>query len=396
MPKAAMHRPVDPTTLSARARPGPLDETDHLAGGRLTVDLAALAANWRSLAARAAPAETAGVVKGDGYGMGLEAATGTLADAGCRTFFTATIAEALRAKAVVPEAAVYVLNGFPPGAAGLVADADLRPVLGSLEEVEDWAGLGRSRGRAFPSALHVDTGMNRLGLARDVAVAVAGRADLRPHLGLSLLMSHLACADTPEHPLNARQLAAFSAARALFPGVPASLANSAATLALPDTHFDLVRPGIAVYGGQAVVGRANPMRPVATLEGRIIKIREADAGDSVGYGAAETLGRRSRLAVVGIGYADGFPRAAGSSDTTGGASGWIAGHRVRLVGRVSMDLLVYDVTDVPPDLARRGDWIELFGTHVPVDDVAARAGTIGYEILTQLGRRFDRDTVGRA
>ena len=396
MPKAAMHRPVDPSSLTAPVRPVPLDETDHLAGGRLTIDLAALAANWRSLAARSGPSECAGIVKGDGYGIGLEAATGTLADAGCRTFFAATIAEGLRAKAVVPEAAVYVLNGFPPGAAALVADAGLRPVLGSLEEVEDWAALGRSRGRPLPAALHVDTGMNRLGLARDVATSVAADPELRRHLGLTLLMSHLACADTPDHPLNARQFEAFQAARALFPGVPASLANSAATLALPATHFDLVRPGIAVYGGQAVSKRDNPMRPVAVLEGRIIKIREAGAGESVGYGAAETLSRPSRLAVVGIGYADGFPRAAGSSDATGGAAGWLAGHRVPLVGRVSMDLLVYDVTDVPPGAARRGDWIELFGDHVPVDDVAARAGTIGYEVLTHLGSRFSRDYVGQA
>lgn len=395
MPKAAMHRPVDPSALTAPVRAVPFDEADHLAGGRLTVDLGALAANWRSLAARAAPGACGGVVKGDGYGVGLEAATQTLVAAGCRSFFAATIAEARRAKAVAPEAVVYVLNGFPPGAAGLVADAGLRPVLGSLEEVEDWAALGRARGRPQPAALHVDTGMNRLGLARDVAVAVAANAELRPHLGLALLMSHLACADTPDHPLNARQLDAFIAARALFPGVPASLANSAATLALPATHFDLVRPGIAVYGARAVASMANPMRPVARLEGRIIKIREAGIGESVGYGAAETLGRPSRLAVVGIGYADGFPRAAGSSDATGGAAGWLAGHRVPLVGRVSMDLLVYDVTDVPPEHARRGDWIELFGDHVPVDDVAARADTIGYEVLTQLGSRFARDYTGQ-
>jgi alanine racemase len=209
-------------------------------------------------------------------------------------------------------------------------------------------------------------------------------------------LSHLACADTPDHPLNARQIEAFQAARALFPDIPASLANSAATLALPATHFDLVRPGIAVYGGRAVAGLANPMRPVARLEGRIIKIREAGGGESVGYGAAKTLSRPSRLAVVGIGYADGFPRAAGSSDGAGGAGGWLAGHRVPLVGRVSMDLLIYDVTDVPPAAARRGDWIELFGDHVPVDDIAAHAGTIGYEVLTHLGSRFSRDYTGAA
>jgi alanine racemase len=389
-----MNRPVGTPSAEAPARSALIELPDHLAGGRLTIDLLALAANWRDLARRVGPSVCASCVKGDGYGIGLEAATRTLAAAGCGTFFVATIDEGLRAAAAAPGTTIYVLNGFPPDAAAVVADANLRPVLGSIEEVEDWAALGRARGRRYPAALHVDTGMNRLGLTRDLATALAADVDLRASLDLALLMSHLACADTPDHPLNVRQVDAFAAMRALFPGVPASLANSAASLALPETRLDLVRPGIALYGGLAVSGRPNPMRPVARLEGRIIKIREAAAGESVGYGAAETLARPSRLAVVGIGYADGFPRAAGSSDATTGAAGWLDGHRVPLVGRVSMDLLVYDVTDVPLAVARRGAWIELFGPNVAVDEVAGFAGTIGYEVLTHLGRRFARDYVG--
>jgi len=391
MPTAANTRPAGAPAAAAEAS----GIAEHLAGGRLTVDLGALAANWRDLAGRVSPSRCAAVVKGDGYGIGLEAAAGTLAAAGCRTFFAATIDEGVRAAAATPAgAAIYVLNGFPPGAAATLADAGLRPVLGSTEEIAEWAALGRARGRGFPAALHVDTGMNRLGLARDLAAALAGDERLRGDLDIDLLISHLACADAPEHPLNARQIEAFAAMRALFPGVPASLANSAATLALPATHLDLVRPGIAVYGGVAVAGRPNPMRPVARLEGRIITIREAAAGDPVGYGAAETLRRRSRLAVVGIGYADGFPRAAGSSDGTAGAAGWLAGRRVPLVGRVSMDLLIFDVTDVAPADACRGAWIELFGPNIPVDEVAGFAGTIGYEVLTQIGHRFARRHVG--
>ena len=364
----------------------------QLAGGRLTIDLGALVANWRALAAAAAPAGCAAVVKGDAYGIGIDAAVEALAAAGCRTFFTAVVSEALRARRAAPAAEIYVLNGFPPGAAAVLADHRLRPVLGAPEEVEEWAALGRARGPQ-PAALHIDTGMNRLGLAADLAAALSRRNDLLAAIDLSLVMSHLACADVPGHPMNERQRAAFATARALFPGVPASLANSAATLALPDCRCDLVRPGISIYGGAALAAADNPMRPVVRLEGRIIKVRDAAAGGTVGYSATQTLSRDSRLAVVGIGYADGFPRAAGSTDLRTGASGWLAGRRVPLVGRVSMDLLVFDVTEMPADAARRGEWIELFGPNMPVDEVAAHAGTIGYELLTQLGARFARHYV---
>ncbi len=211
-------------------------------------------------------------------------------------------------------------------------------------------------------------------------------------LAPDLLISHLACADTPDNPLNRRQLALFHEVRLQFPGIAASLANSAGVFLGSDYHFDLVRPGIAIYGGIAVQGVTNPMRPVVTVEARVLAVREADEGETVGYGATERLKEPARLAILAVGYADGYHRLAGGSDERAGASAWIRGQRARLVGRVSMDLIAIDVTHVPG--VARGDWAELFGRHIPVDEVARHAGTIGYELLTGLGRRLERRYVG--
>jgi len=366
------------------------------AGGRLTLDLDALAANWRDLARRAAPSATAGVVKGDGYGIGLEAATAVIARAGCTTFFTATLEEAVRAKGIAPAAEVLVLNGLPPGCAERVAAAGLVPVLSTIEEVEEWSAFGRTSGRRWPAALQVNSGMNRLGTDPAETQAIAASAEIAATVEWRLLMSHLASADDPGNPQNLRQRTAFEAARALFPGLRASLANSAATLALPAFHYDLVRPGIAVYGGAALAHGPNPMRPVAHLEGRVVQLRAVAAGEPVGYGAAAHPARDSRVAIVGLGYADGFPRSAGSADARPGGFGWYRGRRVPLLGRVSMDLVAYDVTEVPVGEIGRGSWIEIFGANVAVDEVAAAAGTIGYELLTHLGRRYARRTSGAA
>ena len=371
----------------------PDDTPEQLAGGRLTVDLGTLVANWRDLAGRAEGAVTAAVVKGDGYGIGLEPAARALSGAGCDTFFVALPDEGLRLRRVLPAATVYVLAGLLEGGAPTYADAALRPVLSSRPEIAEWAAFRRAGGKGA-AALHVDTGMNRLGLTIAEAHALAGERPLVDALGLTLVMSHLACADTPAHPLNHAQLAAFREVRALFPGVPASLANSAGIFLGPDYRFDLVRPGIALYGGAAVADVPNPMRPVVTLEARILGIRDAKPGETVGYGATETLGRQSRLAILAAGYADGYPRHASSSDAKPGARVFLHGLSAPLVGRVSMDLIAVDVTEVPG--ARRGDWAELFGPNIPVDEVAERAGTIGYELLTRLGRRYHRTYLGGA
>lgn len=346
------------------------------AGGRITIDPRAVARNWRTLARHSARACGA-VVKSDAYGLGIAQVAPALGRAGCNTFFVALPEEGLTLRAILPEATIYILNGTL-GAPSPFAEARLRPFVSSLEALSEWP-------LSAPFALNVDTGMNRLGLAPE-EVGEAARhlsaAGVRPHL----LASHFACADKPRHPQNAEQEKAFATARKSFPDVPASLANSAATLTRPASHFALTRPGIALYGGVSATSMP-PLEPAVRLEARVVQVRDARAGDAVGYGAAERLERPVRLAIASVGYGDGFLRAAGASDASGGAPAFVNGQTVRLVGRLSMDLVTVDVTDAP---CRRGDWIELFGPNVPLEQVARSAGTIGYELLTGLSRRAER------
>ncbi len=353
-------------------------------GGRLTIDLAALAANWRTLAAISGPAETAAAVKADAYGLCVDVAVPTLLAAGCRTFFVALAAEGVRVRALAPAADIYVLGGYTGQTAPLYRAHRLRPVLGSPGEITDWLADGAGE----PPALHIDSGINRLGLSLDEAQALAANPALVAALAPALVMSHFACADTPDHPLNAVQIARFAALRALFPGVPASLANSAGLAAFPESRHDLTRPGIALYGSDPLGGRI-PVRPVVTLEARIIQVRDVAPGESVGYGAGFIAARPSRIAIVSVGYADGYPRILGVN----GAFAAIEGRRIPLAGRVSMDLTALDVTDIPPSVATRGAYVELIGPTIPLDEIAARASTIPYEILTALGPRYERLTV---
>jgi alanine racemase len=361
-----------------------------LARGLLTVDLAGIKANWRWLAAVAKDAECAGVVKADAYGLGLEPVVAALWDAGCRTFCVATLVEGARLTAVLPNATVYVLDGLMPGTAGVYPERGLRPVLGSLAEIAEWAAYSRAVGSRLPAAVHIDTGMNRLGMpAAEVHALAADPAPLADFT-VSLVMSHLACGDTPGSPMNGRQKAAFDALRAMLPDAPASLSNSAGTLLGADYRYDLVRPGIALYGGRAIEGRPNPAAKVVRVEARILQIREAPAGGVVGYGATYTLARPSRIATIAAGYADGFLRSISGPIGRPPPPAYIGGYPAPIVGRVSMDLVTIDATDVPPALAQRGAWAELIGRHVQIDDLADSSGTIGYEVLTRLGPRFQR------
>ena len=361
------------------------------AGGILTIDLAAIVANWHALASRAAPAQCAAVVKADGYGCGLEQVAGALARAGCKTFFVANLAEARRARAVMPQAVIYVLNGLLPGTARAYADANLRPVIGSSAEHHEWTTFRAASGWRGGAALHIDTGMNRLGFAREEAARLA--SGLGEDQGIALVMSHFACSEE-DHPLNAIQLARFRELRALFPGIPGSLSNSSGIFLGPAAHHDLVRPGVALYGANPTPGKANPMQPVVTLQGRIVQLRSVAQGETVGYSATWTAKRPTRLAIVSVGYADGFLRAASASDARPGAEAIVAGRRCPLAGRVSMDLIAIDVTDLPEPRVTRGDHVTLLGREIGVDDLAARAGTIGYEVLTSLGRRYRRIYTG--
>lgn len=361
---------------------------------RLTIDLDAVRANRRIVLDRvAAGVEVAGVVKADGYGTGAVAVALALAAEGCRTFFVAHVGEAITLRtaldgAGLPETRIFVLNGLTPGNEPAYPAHRLAPVLGSLPEIADWTAFRAASGSAVGAALHVDTGMNRHGLTLDEARAFAAAPGAVAAAGITLVMSHLACADDRPHPLNRLQLERFRAVRALFPGIPASLANSAGVFHGAEYHFDLVRPGVATYGGAVFSGEASPMRPVATLEARIVQLRDVPAGETVGYGGRETAKRPTRLAILSVGYADGFHRTASSADGAPGARGFLHGRSVPLFGRISMDLLAVDVTDVPE--AKRGDAIELIGSTVTVQEVAERMGTIDYEVLTSLGRRYER------
>lgn len=356
----------------------------------LTIDLAALANNWRAIAALSRSAETSAVVKADAYGIGVAPAVKSLAAAGCRTFFVATVKEGVAVRKIAEGSVIYILDGLPPGMAGDLGRFDLRPVLGSPAEIEEWAAW-RADGGETGSAVQVDTGMNRQGLAEDEARALSDDAGLIGRLAPDLIMSHLACADEPGSAMNQAQLDRFRELSTLFPGVARSLANSAGTMLGEEYQFDLTRPGIALYGARASHNR--PTLPtVVTAEAPVLRVRDAPAGASVGYGARQTLRRPSRLAVLGVGYADGYIRAAGSSDDKRGASVFIRGQRAPLVGRVSMDLMVADVTEI--EGVARGDSAELFGPNILIDDLADAAGTIGYELLTSLGRRYARTYVG--
>jgi alanine racemase len=358
-------------------------------GSRLTVDLGAIAENWRTLDRYVMPVECAAVVKSDAYGCGLEPVTRTLTAAGCRTFFVADLGEARQVRGFAPESAIYVLNGLLPGTAAAYADVYARPVIGSLVELAEWDTFCSARDWHGGAALHVDTGMNRLGINPQEAAALGARVHSERH-GLTLLMSHLACADTPEHPLNDRQIRLFREVRSYFRGIPASLANSSGIFLDESTHCSLVRPGLALYGANPTPYRANPMRPVVSLLARIVQIRSVPRGETVGYGAAWTAARIARVALVAAGYADGYPRANGATDGTAGAEALVGGRRCPVVGRVSMDLMAVDITDLPAHAAHRGDPVLLVGRGITVDEVAAHCGLIPYELLSGLGRRHAR------
>jgi alanine racemase len=363
------------------------------AGGLLTIDLAAIAANWQMLASTTVPVECAAVVKGDGYGCGLEPVTGALLRAGCRTFFVADVAEGRRVRAVAPDATIYVLNGVMPGSAAALAQDYLQPVINSTVELAEWDAFVATNKWRGGAALHVDTGMNRLGITVDEAVAIAPRLQTESH-GFTLLMSHLACAETPDHPMNDRQIRLFREIRILYRGLASSIANSSGIFLGGTVYCDLVRPGVALYGANPTPGRQNPMHPVVELKGRIIQVRTVAKGETIGYGAAFTAGRASRIAIVPVGYADGFLRSGAAARGKPAAEVVVSGRRCPIAGRVSMDLIAVDVTDVTDGPARRGDLVTLIGEGTSVDDLAAGMGTIGYEVLTSLGRRYHRSYRG--
>ncbi|MBX9861345.1 MAG: alanine racemase [Hyphomicrobium sp.] len=365
------------------------------ATGLITVDLDALCANWRALAQLVAPAECGAVVKADAYGLGAAEVIPALARAGCRTFFIATPEEASAARRLVPSARLFALDGLVPGSAQNFIAADVAPVLSGLDEIADWSAHARQAGRRLPAALHVDSGLNRLGLSADDVSILASERERLEHLDVRLVMSHLACADDPDHPHNARQRAAFEQRRATLalPSASASLAASDGLMLGAPFHYDLVRPGYALYGGQAFQGGATPVNPVVTVAAGILQVRTVDAGESVGYSASWVAPRQTRVAIVAAGYADGLGRGLSASSNETGGIVMVHGQSAPIVGRVSMDLITVDVTDVVGRV-QRGDLVTLIGPGLTIEAMGRAAGTIGYEVLTRLGTRFARRYVG--
>jgi alanine racemase len=373
----------------------PADLPDSAAfGATLTIDLDALVSNWRLLGKRAGT-EAGAVVKADAYGIGIEPAVTALARAGCKSFFVAHVSEAIRARKVASDATVYVLNGLLPGAAETFAAHGLSPVLGSHEELLEWASFRQTGAQVRPAALHVDTAMNRLGLWPGEGLNLAReRSGVIAAAGIGLLMSHFASSEVETDPANARQIAAFAEIAAALPELPASLKNSSGHFLKDCPSYQLTRPGYALYGGNPTPGQPNPMKPVVGLEATIIQTREVEAGTQVGYNGRWTAKGKRKLATICLGYADGYPRNGSWTDTVTGGSALVDGVLCPFVGSVSMDLIIIDVTEAPAGAAQRGAHVTLIGGQLDLEAVGAGAKTIGYEILTNLGRRYARRYLG--
>ncbi len=345
----------------------------------LSVDLMAIVGNYRRLIAQAKTAEVAAVVKADGYGLGAKPIAMALAAAGCKTFFVAHAEEGADLRSAIADKTLYVLHGYTPANKAAFAEHKLSPVLSSISQLSDWLKSGLRAG----CALHLDTGMSRLGLSEADLKTVEGA--VQPEL----VISHLASSDDPEHEKNEQQLARFKALAKRFPGTRLSLAASGGCFLRPEYAFDLVRPGIALYGGNPRKSGENPMRGTVTLAAPLLQVRSIDRGDTVGYGATYSASGPRRLGIAAIGYADGLLRTLSNR-----GFGVIAGVKCPIVGRVSMDLVTLDVTEVPEPSARAGAAVEFIGPNQTVDELAAAAGTMPYEIYTRLGDRITRQYTG--
>ena len=373
-------------------------------GGRLTVDLGALKANYQLLQMHTGVAETAAVVKANAYGLGVDIVVPALVSAGCKTLYVAQIDEGIEVRKLAPDARIFVIYGAPKGTETTLLAHNLMPLICSAEQLDRWGQYIRKVATPCPYGLHVDTGMNRSGLTMAEARLVGMHSDVLKASGLCHIMTHPACADDPAHPMNAKQISLFQELKQIFSNIESSYANSAALLNGGACGADITRPGIALYGGEALNDVANPMRPVVKAEGRIIQIRHAKEGETVSYGATVTLKRDTKIAVCTVGYADGYHRSIGSANARdgygddtestrkahGNRAGFVCGVRVPILGRVTMDFTMFDVTDVPDSQLDKAEFIEVFGAKIALDDVARAGGTIGYELLTSLGRRFER------
>lgn len=360
--------------------------SEAAAGAILTIDLGAIRENYRRLKARLAGVRCAGVLKADGYGLGAAQVASALMKEGCDIFFVALLGEGIGLReALGPGHDIFVLNGLPPGSEPEALAAGLHPVVNSVAQLKAWREAARATGRKLAAAIQVDSGMSRLGMPPAEVEALA--KDAFDGIDIRFVMSHLACADEPRNPANEAQRLAFERLRGMLPKAPASLANSSGIFLGAPYHYDLARPGAALYGINPTPGEANPMLPVVRLRAKVAQTRSVEDGAGIGYGHTHHARGPLSLATISLGYADGWHRRAASA-------AWFEGVRLPFVGRVSMDSIILDISALPAGRLGEGDLVELIGPSQSVDDAAAHAGTIGYEVLTSLGARFHRRYVG--
>lgn len=358
------------------------------AGANLRIDLSALARNYRYLSEKVAPAQCAAVVKADAYGLGMKVVAPTLQKEGCKEFFVAHIDEGIALRSMIkPECKIYVLHGLPPDSELQFLQNNLIPILNTIGQLTTWSKLCNDHKTSYPAGIQFDTGMSRFGIGQD-------ELDALQHISWdyflpTLVMSHLACADNKSHPENQKQLKLFQAVKQLVPAKNASLSASSGIFLGKEWHFNLVRPGVALYGVNPTPDEVNPMHNVITLLGKVIQIRSITAGTSVGYGATFTATKGMKLALISVGYADGFFRCLGNGNITVRSEKMLE-FPLAILGRISMDSLCIDITDLPQNTIQIGDSVELIGPHCPIDTVAKAAKTIGYEVLTSLGNRYNR------
>ncbi len=387
---------VDAARISGARRPELTEKTIHTpaqpdevaAGAILTIDLGAIRENYRRLKARLAGVACAGVVKADGYGLGAVQVANALRKEGCDTFFVAHLWEGIvlrDALGTVPT--IFVLHGFLPGSEAQGEAAGLIPVVNSTGQLAAWRDLGRRLGRRLPAAIQVDSGMSRIGLAPVEVEVLAADPSAFDGIELKLVMSHLACADEPDHGANESERLEFERLRRMLPQAPLSFANSSGIFLGKPYHHDLARPGAALYGINPTPGHKNPMQPVIKLEAKVLQTRQIDAGAGVGYGHTFHATGPLRTATITLGYADGWHRRTS-------AAAFFEGAELPFIGRVSMDSIILDISALPEGRLKEGDLVELIGPSHPLDTVADVAGTIGYEVLTSLGHRFHRRYVG--
>jgi alanine racemase len=371
---------------SQRRRPASVDAAADRASAILEIDLGAIQRNWRILQQKVGKSvQCAAVVKADGYGLGAAPVAKALASAGCKIFFVASLEEGLALRETLKTAEIAVLNGLLPRTEQEMLRSRLIPVLNDLGQLDVWRKHTLPLKQRPAAILHLDTGLSRLGLSRTETQVLLGEPDRLAGVTLRAIISHLVIAEDPKHGKNAEQRRLFLAARRKLPPAPASLAASAGIFLGPDFHFDMVRAGAALYGVNPLTNQLNPMSQVIHLKGKIVQVRDVDRGETVGYGAEHRMDRGGRIATVAVGYADGWFRSSKNRAMAG-----IAGRQVSIVGRISMDLMTLDVTGLDPALVQAGGFVDLIDAKNPVDIVGARAGTIGYEVLTALGRRYQR------